>query len=101
MPQAENIAPLRSPRDQSFHRIFDSPVIKMAQEGIAGAEWKESERRLLSTLCHWENPVYDFVRGAVSADRNELAVAFAPGLAGDVGGLTGGWSFTGIDLQSC
>src|SRR5208283_4895580 len=87
MAQAQQIHAALAAREQSFDGTFRALLREIAQEGVAGAEWQESQFNPLGRSFAPKNSIQDFVRGAVSANREKPAIALFVGFAGQLDGV--------------
>jgi hypothetical protein len=80
--------------------VVNAAITVVPQERIAGTKWKKGERWGFGAVGQWEEAIHDFERGTVSANGNELTIAFTPGIASNFYGLVGSRGFTHVDFES-
>src|SRR5258708_40364655 len=73
---------------------------EVAQERVAGAKRKKTERDALGGRLSRENAVQDFVRGSVAADREKFAIALAIRFASKMNGMPGAGRSDDVDQQT-
>jgi hypothetical protein len=101
MREFQNIAASAFPSKQCFGCVLQSIFAEIAQKRIAGAERQESKRDAIGVLQSFgENPIYNFVAGAIATDGNEISVSFRIAIARKMRSVTRAGSVYRIHFDS-
>jgi len=101
--QPQNIAGLGAPSEQSGYRRVHALVAEIPQKGVPrpqGQKTKGATFYRRRTICTGKNSIYDFVRGAISTNSNEVPITSGVGFAGNRDSLSGRGRFSHVDLNS-
>src|SRR6185437_5622794 len=90
MAQADYIAGTAAAGLQCFDGVLDAARGEVAQKGIAGAERQKAQSGRRVGERFGEEAIHNFVRGTVTADRQEISEALRIGGARKHGGFAAG-----------
>ena len=86
--------------EKRVKRGLGAMVCEIAQERVAGAKRKKTERDALGGRPSCENAVQDFMGGSVAADCQKFAIALAISFAGKMNGMPGASRSDDVDWQT-
>src|SRR5579864_367089 len=89
MSEANQIDGTGAASDESLRRRFNALLAKVAQKRIPGAKGQQSQGNPLGNTAARENPIENFVSGAVAADSDEAPVTLFVSFPGEINSVTG------------